>query len=360
MNLDITKTDTTDMTNLVDKFQVGAINIDGATGQKETVYSNANWTTYLGYYKTIPELKKAIDTYATWVLGKGFTAQPHDQVILEKMTGWGEDNIHAILWNMLVIKKVNGDSYSEIVRNPDTGTLINLKPLNPDRVRHVVNPKGIITRYDYQLPGEGKFMKFKPQDILHLCNDRIADEIHGISVIEAAKWVIDARHEMMEDVRRIAHRSTIRVLYVEEDNKARLRELKRDYAQAIEKGEVIIIPGKPNETGFQDLTMPPTQAYLELMKYYENVFYQVVGVPKAATGGTQDSTEAGSKVGLVAFDPNYIREITDLQADLWNQLATKLEFVGQKSMMDNVQSDEAKNTSQTGFQSNDATAGVGE
>ncbi|KKL80829.1 hypothetical protein LCGC14_2000820, partial [marine sediment metagenome] len=190
--------------------------------------------------------------------------------------------------------------------------------------------------------------------------DRIADEIHGISVIEAAKWVIDARHEMMEDVRRVAHRSTIRVLYVEEDNKLRLANLKKDYADAINKGEVIIIPGKPNETGFQDLTMPPVELFLAQIRYYENFFYQVVGVPKAATGGTQDSTEAGSKVGLVAFDPNYIREITDLQLDLWNQLALKLEFVGQKSMMDNVQTDEAKNTSQTGFQSNDVQAGRGE
>ena len=355
---DITQTET--ITSSVEDFSVETKSIDGPQDQKETYWYFNDWTKNFGYYSDIPEYHSSVNTYATWVLGKGFTANNHDKVILENIRGWGKDSIHDILWNMLVVKKVNGDSFAEIIRNEDTGTLINLKTLDPEKIRLVIGRDGIIIRYDYMQSSSGKWKPFDPDKILHLCNDRIANQIHGTAASEAAKWVIDARHEMMEDVRRVAHRSTIRVLYVEESNKTRRFELKRDYAEAIKKGEVLILPGKPNETGFQDLTMPPTQAYLELIKYYENVFYQVVGVPKSATGGTQDSTEAGSKVGLVAFDPNYIREITDLQLDLWNQLALKLEFVGQKSMMDNVQSDQAKNTSQTGFQSNDTIAGRGE
>jgi hypothetical protein len=50
---------------------------------------------------------------------------------------------------------------------------------------------------------------------------------------------------------------------------------------------------------------------------------------------------------MVVFDPIYLREITDLQEDLWNQLPLRINFTGQKSMMDNVQTDESKNTGQT-------------
>ena len=359
MQHDITQTGTTTLDSSEDKFSVSAKKIDSPTNPGENYWYFEDWPEKLGYYYDIPEYQKAIHTYATWVLGKGFTTDSATKVLLESITGCGKDSIHDILWNALVVKKSNGDSFAQIIRNEDTGTLINLKPLDPGRIRVVFGEKGDIIGYDYmQITNE--YHRFKPEEILHLINDRISDQMHGDYAGKAAKWVIDARHEMMEDIRRVAHRSTIRVLYVEESNKTRRAALKRDYAEAIKKGEVLILPGKPADAGFQDLTMPPTQAYLELIRYYENVFYQVVGVPKAATGGTQDSTEAGSKVGLVAFDPTYIREVTDLQADLWNQLAIKLEFVGQKSMMDNVQSDQAKNTSQTGFQPNDVKAGVGE
>ena len=360
---DITQTQTTDLDTSVDNFQVRARRIDGPTTKGETYWYFEDWPDKLGYYSDIAEYNSAVNTYATWVLGKGFTTDNETQTLLDSINGWGEDSIHAILWNMLVIKKVNGDSFAEIIRDSKgegaTGDIINIKPLDPGRMRIVVGEKGDIIGYDYlQLTKE--YQRFQPDEILHLCNNRIADQIHGTAASEPVKWVIDARNEVMRDLRRISHRSTIRVLYVEEDDKARRENLKKDYADAINKGEVIIILGKPNETGFQDLTMPPVELYLAQIRYYENFFYQVVGVPKAATGGTQDSTEAGSKVGLVAFDPSYIREITDLQADLWNQLAIKIEFEGQKSMMDNVQSDQAKNTSQTGFQDNDVQAGVGE
>ncbi len=280
---------------------------------------------------------------------------------MDNIRGWGEDTFGSILWNMLVIKKVNGDSFAEITRN-DAGTFAGLKPLDPGRVRIVVSPKGIIIRYDYlQTPGlkEGRvFEPFTPEKILHLCNDRIADQIHGTAASDAAEWVIDARHEAMEDLRRIAHRSTIRILYVDEDDKTRRANLKRDYAEAIKKGEVMLLPGKAKDSAFQDLTMPPVQAFMEWIKYLENVFYQVVGVPPVISGSTQDQTEASAKVGYVVFEPNYTREITDLEADLWNQIKIRIKFNKPASMMEGMQEQEGKNQAQTGFQPNDTQVNI--
>ena len=355
---DIQQTTQTDLAGKVTDYSVTSGRIDQAGGNEETYWDNTNFEKYLGYYYSIPEFKKAVDTYATWVLGKGYTTDARTNAILENITGWGEDSFLSILWNMLVVKKFNGDSYSEIMRDPKTGIILNLKPLNPSNVRHVVGKKGIIKFYEYT-QADGKKIRYKPNEIFHLCNDRIADQIHGTSVVDCVEWVILARNEAMADWKRISHRATIRVMYVDEDDKSRLVNLKKDYAEAIKNGELLIIPGKRGEYEFQDLSLPPADSFLSWIQYLENFFYQAVGVPKAISGGVQDNTEASAKVGMVVFDPIYLREITDLQMDIWNQLAIKIEFVGQKSMMDNVQGLEQKNNAQTGFQPNDVEAGVG-
>ena len=48
---------------------------------------------------------------------------------------------------MNLIKKVNGDSYAEIIRNnEDGGILLNLKPLDPSKITIVYDNKGMICR----------------------------------------------------------------------------------------------------------------------------------------------------------------------------------------------------------------------
>lgn len=347
MENDIRQTTTTELNTKIDNYSVSSGSLDSPEDQKETYWDNQYFDDYLGYYQKIPELKKAIDTFATWVLGQGYNADSLTRVILDNIKGWGEDSFLAVLWNMLVVKKFNGDSYAEIIRSDNKNkTLINLKPLNPKKIRHVVNKKGIIDYYEYTQSNKEK-KRFKPDEIFHLSNDRIADQIHGTSVIDCVKWIIDARNEAMSDLRRVAHRSTIRVLYIDEDDKTRLANLKSDYAEVINKGELLILPVNTKDAQFQDLTIPPTQAYLLWIQYLENFFYQAVGVPKAISGGTQDSTEAASKVGMAVFDPIYIREITDLQNDIFNQLGLRIEFTGQNSIMDNMQADQKANTGQT-------------
>ena len=241
MDLDITQTGIMDVASTRTDYTVDAQNLDSPSGTNETEWGNKHFSKWLGYFKAIPEVSKPIGNYATWVVGKGIITDTRTQVILDGITGWGEDSFLSIMWNMLVVKKFNGDSYSEIIRNKDTGTLINLKNLNAGRMKTITNPKGIIIRYDYTLTN-GKTQKFQPKDILHLCNNRIGDEIHGTSVIEAAEWLILARNEAMSDWKRISHRSTVRILYVDEDDKTRRVEIRRDYAEAIEKGEVLILP----------------------------------------------------------------------------------------------------------------------
>lgn len=351
----ITNLDTRDL-----DFKVGGKVLDNAQ-TKEFTWENPNFTTYLGYYKQIPELKKAIDALAMWTAGKGYKTDTNTKVKLERINGWGEDTFQSIMENMLVVKKFNGDAYAEIIMDDD-GNLFNIKPLNPQTIRHVVNGKGVIQRYEeITINADGsKDVKrnFKPEKIFHLCNDRVGNEIHGTSVIEACKWVIDARNEAMADKRRILHRSTIRVIEVDMDDTTVLSALKRDYKEAVKKGEVMFVP--KGNTGFPDVPNLSTSEHSDWIRYLENFFYQAVGVPKIILGGSQEFTEASSKIGYLTFEQVYMREQRELEEDLLSQLGLEISFERPVSLKEEVVESEKANTGQTGFQPTETQPGRNE
>lgn len=358
MELDIRQTTTTGLKTGVPDFKVAQKVLDEAISQGETFWYNENWPTYLGYLKTIPEYARAVRSLSAWASGKGYTTDPATKLQLERIRGWGEDTFDSIIQDMIVVKKTNGDAYAEVIRN-DSGTFINLKKLNPSGVRHVVNGKGLLIGYDVK-QADGTWERLKVDEIFHVCNDRIANEIHGTSVLESCKWIIGWKNEMMSDLRRVQHRSTIRVLYVDEDDPTKLSTYKTQYAEAIKNGEVLIIPGKPNEGQFQDLTVPAIEGYMRALEYVDNFFYEVLGVPRIIVGGTQGATEANTKVGYLAFEVPSSVEARQMEQDLWNQLAIRVTFEKPASLKEPLQTSEAANTGQVGFQPTEIMPGRNE
>lgn len=359
------KSTTTELKTGVPNYSVSYKSVDEAGASKETEWLNSNWSKYLGYYKSIPELKQALDALAIWTAGKGWTAESTlTKTYLDMIRGWGEDSFDSIMRNMIVTKKLNGDAYAEIITHngkplKEGGKLINLKPLNPGRMKNIVNDKGIIIRYE-EFNNKGEVVnKFRPEEIFHIVNDRIANEIHGISIIESCQGIIDFNNEVLADVRRVLHRSTIRVLYVDEDNAAKLASLRTQYKEAIKNGEVLILPGKPQDASFQDLQVPPVQIYLDWKRYLEDYFYRAVGTPKIILGGAQEYTEASSKVGYLTFEQVYMAEQRLLEQDIWNQLGLKITFDRPVSLKEPVQSSEQANTGQVGFQPNETETQMG-
>ena len=341
-------------TSTIQDYSVSSKVIDEAQSD-EFYWYNSNFSKYLGYYKQIPELKKAVDALACWTAGKGWTADNHTTNNLNIISGWGEDSFDSIMQNMIIVKKINGDAYSEIIKQKST--IFNLKPLNPSNVRHVVDKKGIIKRYDVW--NGSKWEEFKPQDIFHISNDRVASEIHGTSVIEACQWIIDAKNEAMADWRRISHRSTIRVMYIDVDDTSKLSTIKTQYADAIKKGELLIIPGKRSDAELADLSAPPVANFLEWIRYLENFFYQALGIPKVILGGADLFTEASSKVGYLTFEQVYAAEQRLLEQDIKNQLGWEVAFERPVSLKEDVLGSEEKNTGQVGFQPKDTAVGMG-
>jgi len=350
--LDINASTTT--TTTVEDYEVEGVSLDFAGDQRETFWDFTDVSTNYGYYFNIPELKSAIDTLAIWTVGKGYELEvTSDEPIIDKINGWGKDTFQSIMENLIVTKKIIGDSFAEIIRN-DKGTLVNLKPISPERVRLVLNRQGILKRYDIQKKN-GKYIQFETSDILHLCNERVADQIHGTSVVDATKWVIDARNEALADERMIKHRElALGVLYVDTDNITKRNKIMEQYSKAVKNGEVLVLPKDTAE--LKDTGISPKDR-LAWIQYLENFFYQAVRVPRVIAT-SEGFTEAGGKVGYLTFEPIYTKEQRTLELDIWNQLAIKIKFNRPASLGGTVQEDEAKNTGQLGFQPKDTKATV--
>jgi hypothetical protein len=188
--------------------------------------------------------------------------------------------------------------------------------------------------------------------MLYLSNDRIADEIHGVSVIEACKWVIEARNEAMDTYRKILKRSlALGILYIDSDDLTKINSIMTQYKEAINKGEVLVLPKDVAEIKDAPLSV---KDFLSWISYLENFFYQAVGIPKIILGGSQEFTEASSKIGYLTFEQVYMSEQRKLEQDLWKQLGIKITFERPVSLKDELIESEAANTGQTGIQPKEA------
>jgi len=353
-DLDIRETTTP---TAVTDYTISAESTDGVSDYGDNFYDNTNFQKWYGIYNKIAKIKMSINAYATWVVGLGWTAgNPTDEVTLNRIKGWGEDTFLSILWNMLVVKKINGDSYAEIIRN-NKGTLINLKPLDPASIRIVVSPQGIIKRYEQISKIKNREIAVK--DMLHLCNDRVADNIHGTSPIEAAEWNVEAQEEAKRTQRKMIKRNgVVRVIEIDEDDPVKIARFKTQWKDSIDKGDVLLLPKGVAEAkdwhGVLDIN-----GVITWLSYLDDELYQLLGIPKIIIGGSGE-IEGDSKISYLTFEQIYSREVEELKGDLWNQLAIKIEFNKPASLKGSLTTSEQKNSSQVGFQENETTAGVGE
>lgn len=317
------------------------------TESKDTKIGFPNAAKYFGYYKKYGQLKKAIDTLGIYVVGKGYETDVPTKVTLDHLSGWGVDTAHSILWNLFVTSMTQGNAFAEIVRLDNK--IVNLKIISPERMLIVLDEKGIIKGYE-QIISKGN-KPFKTEDILHICNDRIGDEQRGTSVIECCQWVIDAIEESRRDYRVLLHRNVVpvRIIEIDTDDKTKRNAFMIEYKDAIQKGEVLIVPKGTVEIKDNQIQIQDPIAWIQSL---ENYFYLAVGIPRVIASPDALS-EGSSKISYLIFEPIYTWRQTLLEASLFNQLGWRIKFNRPASLQDNIQSNEAKNTSQTNFQPND-------
>lgn len=359
--LDISAAAIGDQKNNETVFSVDTQTTDGVSDQNETTYVNEKWPQQLGYYKKIPELKSSIDAKARWVIGKGYKADDVTEITLSQFRGIGKESFNAILKNQNRVKDIGGDSFAEIIRlqegvfkkvknflgftKSDAGKLINLKPLDPSSIRTVANRQGLLIRYEQINKLSGKsFKTFKPEQMFHLMRDRVADEIHGTSVIDAVEDTILARKEAIEDFRKLLRRNVfpVRIFHLDTDDSSEIAAFKLKQDKAQYQGENIYIPKGAVET---EISAVPTNATLNPLAWINQLnqnFYQEVGIPQIINGGSQEITEANGKIAYLAWEQTIEDDQLYLEEQVLAQLGFEINLEFPASLQNELLSDNRK------------------
>jgi hypothetical protein len=340
---DIGSTSTSDIASSFTDYSVPSETTDGETVGKENFWINEKWNQYLGYYKKIPELRAAIDARATWTVGKGY--QTDDflvEGILDDIHGNGVDTFNTILENSIRSMNIGGDAFCEIIRD-DEGNLINVKPLDPGTIRIVFDAKGMITRYE-QFTGKNPPKKFTTAEMFHLSRNRVADEVHGVSVIEAVEDIILMRNEAMDDWKRVMHRNVDPMIAykLDTDDPAKIAAFKAKVDAAKGKGENMYIPQGTVE--FEVISLAPN-ANLNPLAWIDslnNYFYEAVGTPKIVIGNAADFTEASAKISYLSFQQSVEEEQLFIEEQVYTQLGLPINLEFPASLENELISDNKK------------------
>jgi len=344
--LKIANASITNMTDNVTALTPDSMNLDSPTGADETEWQTTTFTTNLGYYKQIPECKIATDTLVRWTIGDGFIANDAEtQVVLDHISGNGLDTFDDILENMYRCARIDGDAFAEIIRDEKTGLLVNLKPLDPASIKVIYNSKGLIMRYEQTSKVKGNKRTFKPNQIFHLCNNRIADEMHGISDYYALTKIINANYESFEDFQTVVHRNVVpvRIIEVDTDDTTKIAQIKTQYEDLIRKKEVIVIP--KGTVSIQDAGMSGNATFnpLPWREHLKNYFYQVCGIPQILMGTSGEFTDSTAKIALLSFQQVVKQNQRYIITQVWNQLYLKIDLAESVNIQNEMISETKKN-----------------
>ena len=330
--------------SVITDYSVDGQETDSATGEKETEYQNTKASQYLGYYKSIPELKMAIDAKATWTIGKGTNTDDITGLQIDTLTGFGKDTFNSIIENMIRVYHIYGDAFAEIIKEGET--IVNLKPLDPGTIKIIADKAGIIKRYEQK--STGGTSKFNPEDILHLCRNRVADEIHGVSIIDAVEEIILMRNEAMADYKKLLHRNIypVRLWKLDTDVPSKIASFKAKVAAAKGEGEDIFIPKGSVET---ELAAVPSNSSLNPLPWIQvlnQYFYQAVGVPQIIIGGSQEITQTAAQIAYLAFEQCIEEEQLYIEEQILGQLNLEINLEFPASLQNNMLSDDRKDGTQ--------------
>lgn len=325
---------------------------------EESGWVNPRWTEYNGYYrKNQGGTKAAITQYAVWIIGRGIETEEGIKKRLDKIRGNGTDTFKGILKNALRVKKVNGDSFAEIITSnkkpPESNgrNLINIKPLNPGRLKIKTNDAGIITGYE-QTDENGKAIGeiLQTWQVFHLSNDREGDEIHGISVYEGSTKMLDKIEQLDQDMTVVFHRFVMPFLIfkAKTDKTAELAKLQLSLTTGLNKGKGLIIPEKSLDTSDFKIPQFSTLNPLDWRREWKSEAIKDLGMPELHLGNASDTNEASSKMIAFTFEQPVADEIEELEQQILQQLNIKLKIIPPLSIDDSVSEDENKDGNLSG------------
>ena len=345
------------LSNVMTDYSVGSQETDGADGVGEFTWQMSDWAVNLGYYKEIPELQTAIDAKANWTMGAGYKSDDVTMLLLGTIRGNGKDSFNSILSNMIRTYTIAGDSFAEVIRDGEEN-LVNLKPLDPSSMVVVMNKRGRVVRYEQVTKHRKLHKRFLPDQIFHLSRKRIADEIHGISVIPSVKWIILARNESMSDWKRVLHRNVepVNIFHLDTDDTSEIASFKSKMDAARGSGENMYIPKGAVEVEPGGVAPNATLSPLQWINQLNDYFFQAVNVPQIIIGNAKEFTDASSKIVYLSYEQSVKGEQLYVEEQVLGQLNLEINLTFPASLQNELLSDEAKAPDLQASQPNDTTA----
>jgi hypothetical protein len=345
--MDISRTTESAIHTAVVNVEPDYKSIEGVSAQEETKWSNPKCVEYWGIFNACPEFKSAVLMKAIWNVGRGYTADMRTQVILSHITGWGKETFDDILFNMDVCRKVFREAYAEIIRDPETGILLNLKVLDNITMDNVVGKDGILKRFE-QKTSDGKIIKFKPEDIFYLPQDKLSSQAHGISVIDSLKTTILAEYEGFADEKALMHISSrpLIIFKLKTDDQPTIDAFKAKMDKAIAEGHnALYVPFDENAVMVDVIQVNPSQVIFQYQQARANKFYRGLGLPLCIFGQS-GSTESGGKIEYTGHQQVWEYEQRFIEAQVKEQLGLEINLISPISLMDDLQTDQAKDKNQ--------------
>lgn len=350
----------TEMSSVVEDIEVDSDFIDSPDYTKETEYLFSDYNEYYGYYTNIPQVQIIVDTYTDYLIGEGAEGDPITTLILDTLKGSGKQTFNEIIKGMIRDMLIAGDAYAEIIRD-DSGNLINIKQHHPGTIRQVYDKMGIITRYEkIDVAKDKKLWTFQPEDIFHLTRNRLADQVHGTSIIEPLKWIIEAKNEILKLTRKGFRRGIypVRIIEVDSNKDEDLDKVKAEYANAKNDFEAIVVPKGTIGVNTESLNIENT---IPFMNYLDGLYYEVSGVPRIVLGNAQELTEAGGKVSTVTFYTRIKAKQKYVEEAIAHQLGLLVNLTLEAEIQNELLSDSRKDGNQNlSFQPNETIAGRGQ
>jgi len=344
-------------TNEDTKFSVDAQTTDAQGEQDETKWDNDNWTQWFAYYNEIPEMV-VVDAKALYTVGKGFKADPETTVILNHAAGWGKDTFNAILENLIRDYLIGGDAFAEIILDDD-GDLLNLKPLDPMVISIIADKKGMIKRYEQRSKSQGKKPKvILPDKMFHLARNRVADQVHGTSMVQRLVTIILKKNEAMADNQLALHLNVIPrwkfKLKTDDPTEIAAYKAKMDAVTGISAN--VYEPFDVSESELIAVAPNSTLNPITWIEMLDAKFYEAAQVPKIVVGGTGGFTEQAVTVTYLAFQQVIEKEQLFIEENVLNQLGYVIELEFPASVENNLLSDKKKDGA-TNIDAAETTAG---
>jgi len=241
--------------------------------------------------------------------------------------------------------QIGEDAYAEIIRDDDK-VLANLKPLDTSTIVSVTGKNGRVIRYEQITKGDKPNKKFTPEQMLVISHNRIADEIHGISVIDSVEWIIKARNEAMQDFKKVMHRyvAPMFIFHLDTDDTSKISAYKTKYDNARKDGENMYVPKGavvPELVAVSpNASLNPTTWINQLNDY----FFQAVGVPQIIIGNAKEFTDASGKIVYLAFEQRIKGRQLYVEEQVLGQLNLEIKLTFPASLQNEAISDTPSET----------------